>query len=89
MEESTLEAEVNALRLELKKLNEQRFIQIQNSLVRLLAFQFLRGLALGLGTVVGATILVSFLVYLLSNIDFIPVIGEWASEIAAQIRVDK
>jgi hypothetical protein len=58
-------------------------------LVRLLAFQFLRGLALGLGTVVGATILVSFLVYLLSNIDFIPVIGEWASEIAAQIRVDK
>ena len=57
MEESTLEVEVNALRLELKKLNEQRFIQFQNSMVRLLAFQFLRGLALGLGTVVGATIL--------------------------------
>ena len=89
MEDSTLEAEVKALRLELAKLNGQRFIQIQNSLVRLLAFQFLRGFALGLGTVVGATILVSFIVYLLSTIDFIPVIGEWASEIATQIRVDE
>lgn len=80
---------MKALRLELEKLNEQRFIQIQNSLPRLLAFQFSRGLALGLGTVVGATILVSIIVYLLSTIDFIPVIGEWASDIAAQMQIEE
>ena len=39
-------------------------------------YQVLRGLALGLGTV---------LVLLLANIDLIPIIGAWAAQIADQI----
>ena len=52
----------------------------------MIALQFARGLALGIGTVVGATILVSALAYALSQIDFLPVIGTWATEIARQIQ---
>jgi hypothetical protein len=46
----------------------------------------LRGMAVGLGTVVGASILVSLLLYMLSQIDFLPIIGDWATEIANEIR---
>jgi uncharacterized protein DUF5665 len=77
------------LREEVAMLNAHRFIQVQNSIPRLLAFNFARGLAFGLGTVVGASFLVSVVVYSLSQIDFIPVIGEWASQIADQIQTGR
>jgi len=76
-----LVAEMAELKAELKRLNKHRFIAIHNSIPRLVAFQFVRGLAFGLGTVVGATILVSIVGYLLSSVDFIPIIGEWAAEV--------
>ena len=84
--ESDLQTEVSRLRNEIAHLNAHRFVRIHNSVPRLIAFQFFRGLAFGLGTVVGATILVSLLVYLLASIDFIPILGEWAAAIAAQIE---
>ena len=81
-----LEAEIRALRRELATLNRHRFIRVQNSLPRLVLFQFLRGLALGLGTVVGASVLVSVIAFFLAQIDFIPIVGDWAGEIARQIE---
>ena len=81
-----LAREIAALRRELARLNAQRFIRIQNSEGRMLLVQFLRGLALGLGTVVGASALVSVVAYFLAQIDFIPIVGEWALELADQIQ---
>jgi len=78
--------ELHALRTEVARLNGQRFVRIQNSTWRMMNQSFLRGLAMGLGTVVGATVLVSFILYFLSQIDFIPIVGEWAKQIAAEIR---
>ena len=83
---AALDREVAALRAEVARLNAHRFIRLHNSLPRLVAFNFLRGLAFGLGTVIGATILVSFVALALSRIDFIPIIGEWAAEIARQMQ---
>jgi hypothetical protein len=83
--QQTTTDELAALRSELTQLNAHRFIRIHNSLPKLLAFQFAKGLALGLGTVVGATILVWILTLFLSTIDFIPILGDWAGEIARQI----
>lgn len=72
---------------EAKRLNDHRYMRIHNSYFSLLGYQFLRGVAFGLGSVVGATIVVSFLAYFLSEIDFIPIIGEWASQIAKEITL--
>ncbi len=80
------QSDIAGLRQELEQLNSHKFIQVHNSLPRLMWYQFLRGLAMGLGTVVGATVLVSILLLLLANIDFIPIIGDWAARIAEQIR---
>lgn len=82
-----LHADLKALKEEMQLLNTHRFVRIHNSMWRLISFQFVRGLAFGLGSVIGATILVSVLVYTLSTIDFIPIVGEWAKEIVDMIKV--
>lgn len=81
-----LAQEIHALRTEVARLNSHRFVRIHNNLPRLLVFNFARGLAVGLGTVLGATVLLSVLVWSLSQIEFLPIIGEWAAEIAEQMR---
>jgi hypothetical protein len=84
--EAGLAAEIAALRAEVARLNAHRFVRSLNSPGRMLAFTFARGLALGLGTVVGASILVSVSVYLLAQINFLPIIGDWAAQIAREIE---
>lgn len=81
-----LTQEIAALRREVEALNAQRFFTVNGSVWRMVGVQFLRGLAMGLGTVVGASALVSLMAYSLSQIDFLPVIGDWAGEIAREIR---
>ena len=85
---AALTAEVGALRREIERFNNHRFVQTQNSMTRMLMLQFLRGLALGLGTVIGASVLVSLVAYGLSKIDFLPIVGEWATEIATEIEAE-
>ncbi len=82
---TALATEIKALRREIETLNGHRYLHVQNSLPRMMGYALLRGLALGLGTVIGASVLVSLLAYSLSQIDFIPIIGDWAAEIASQI----
>jgi hypothetical protein len=78
--------ELHALREEVARLNRHRFIRVQNSAWRMMWQSFLRGLAMGLGTVVGATVLVSVIVYFLSRIDYVPIVGEWAKRIAVEMQ---
>ncbi len=67
-------------------MNQHRFIRVQNSVPRLILFQFVRGLAFGLGTVVGASALVSIIVLLLSQVEFIPILGDLATQIIQEIQ---
>lgn len=78
--------ELSALREEVRQLNAHRFVRIHNSIPRLLVFNFARGLAFGLGTVLGASVLLSAVAWSLSQVEFLPIIGEWVSEIARQIE---
>lgn len=87
--DDALAQEIAALRAEVARLNAHRFVRDLNSPGRMLALQFARGLALGLGTVVGASILVSVSVYLLSQVDFVPILGDWAAEIAREIEAGR
>ena len=47
----------------------------------ILTKNFLGGLAWGLGSVIGATLVVTLLVWILSSLNFIPFIGNFASSI--------
>ena len=86
---SPLQAEIKALRSEVARLNAHRFVTLHNSVPRLLAFQFARGLAFGLGTVLGGGLLLSILAWSLAQIDFVPIIGGWAAQIAAELNASR
>lgn len=87
-DDQALTKELRALRTEVAELNAHRFVTLHDSLWRLGLFQLYRGLAFGLGSVLGATILVSLAAYLLAQIDFIPIIGDWAADIAREIDAE-
>ena len=70
----------------METLSRHRFVRIHNSTARLMWFQFLRGLAFGLGSAVGATALVSFVVVVLSQIEFVPILGNFATSIIEEIE---
>ena len=77
---------INRLESAVRKLSEHYFFRMNESVWTIIWFSLLRGLAFGLGTVLGATILVYVLVLLLSQIEFVPIIGEWAARIIEQIQ---
>ncbi|MEM7722458.1 MAG: DUF5665 domain-containing protein [Pseudomonadota bacterium] len=81
-----LDTEVRALREELTLLREHRMVRLYQSPTRVLFFRFLSGMAVGLGTVIGATVLLSVIIWALSTIEFIPIIGDWAVGIASEIE---
>ncbi|MEL1226526.1 MAG: DUF5665 domain-containing protein [Candidatus Neomarinimicrobiota bacterium] len=74
----------------LEELKEHNFMKIHESSWRFLYFNLLRGLAIGLGSVIGATLLVSILVAILAQIEFIPILGNYAHQVIEIIeKLDK
>ncbi len=85
--------QLNKILLSMKKIeralehvNSHKLMEIYNSIPKLLFYQFMKGIVFGLGSVLGATIVVSILVYLLSQIEFVPIIGEWVKHISEEIQ---
>ena len=70
----------------LEKLLKHNLFRMNNSLTKIFLISLVRGLASGLGWIIGATILVSVLTYMLSQIEFIPILGDWVSSIIEQIE---
>ena len=71
---------------QLVQLNNHKLVHTYNSLPRFIWFSLLKGIAVGLGSVLGATVVLSFVVYILSQMEFIPIIGEWVSAILEVVR---
>lgn len=80
---------IRRLTEELERLNSHRFVKVHNSVFRLIGFQFARGLAFGLGSVLGASILVSLLAWWLAQIEFLPIVGEWATRLVQEIDMPR
>ena len=78
--------EIKKLSESIKSLNNSNIFKIYNSTKKILFVSFLKGLASGLGWIIGATILVSVLTFALSQIQFIPILGEWVSKLITEIR---
>jgi hypothetical protein len=79
-----------------QRLNEQMdqllnhpALRMQRSVISMLWFNLLRGLAFGLGSVLGATILVYATIQILTQIEFIPILGDWAIQLIEQIEMKR
>ena len=78
--------EIKKLSEAIKSLNNNNIFKIYNSTKKILFISFLKGLASGLGWIIGATILVSLLTYILSQIEFIPILGDIVSQLIHEIE---
>ena len=78
--------EIKKLSEAIKSLNNNNIFKIYNSTKKILLISFLKGLASGLGWIIGATILVSLLTYILSQIEFIPILGDIVSQLIQEIE---
>ena len=78
--------EIKKLSEAIKSLNNNNIFKIYNSTNKILFISFLKGLASGLGWIIGATILVSLLTYILSQIEFIPILGDIVSQLIEEIE---
>jgi uncharacterized protein (DUF2062 family) len=74
----------SSLTTETRRLNQSitRLVKQQS-----LPSSFLRGVASGFGSVIGATIVVAVLAYLLSNVELIPLIGSWLAELVEYVAI--
>jgi len=73
----------------IETLNQHKLMQIYANPWRMMWVSFLRGLAFGLGSVLGATILVYVTVQILAQIEFIPILGDWAAQIIGEIESNR
>lgn len=87
-ETTKIGAELEGLRAEVQRLNNQRYFRYESSVFWVMLWSLLRGLFFGLGSVLGATILLTVVVRMLGSIDFIPILGDWAQQIIEEIQRD-
>ena len=78
--------EIKKLSEAIKSFNNNNIFKIYNSTKKILFISFLKGLVSGLGWIIGATILVSLLTYILSQIEFIPILGDIVSQLIEEIE---
>ena len=86
--EIELAKEVKILAKEVNKLKDLEFMKVFSNPLRFMWFSLLKGMMVGLGTVLGASVLVALLVFILSKVSLVPVVGDFVKEILNQIQTE-
>jgi hypothetical protein len=55
--------------------------RVNRPLGKMLLHNFLGGIAWSLGTLLGASIIIGIIGYIIAQIDFVPIIGKWVADI--------
>lgn len=87
--EIELAKEVKILAKEVNKLKDLEFMKVFSHPLKFMWFSLIKGMMVGLGTVLGATVLVGLLIYLLSKISLVPIVGDFVKEILSQIQTEQ
>ena len=85
--ELELAREVKQLSKEINRMKSMEVIQVFKSPWKFLGFSLMKGLMIGLGSILGATLLLSGLVYLLSEMRFVPVVGDFVQDVIDRIEL--
>lgn len=62
------------------------YMRVYISTAKVLLNNFLGGLAWGFGTVLGATVVVALVLFMLSKLDTVPIIGDFINNILEEIQ---
>lgn len=85
--ELELSKEVKELTKEINNLKDLEFVKILKHPWRMMGLSFLKGIMVGFGSVLGATVLVAFFIFILSKISLVPVVGDFVQDIIQEIQM--
>lgn len=87
--EKELTKELKALAKEIKRIKSLDYLKVFKNPFKFMWFAFLKGLMVGFGSVLGASVLVGLFIFLLGQVSFVPIIGDFVEEIISQIQLEK
>jgi len=84
--EVELAREIKVLSKEIRRMKDMEVIQIFKQPWRFMGFCLLKGILIGFGSVLGATIFLSLFVYLLAQISLVPIVGDFVKDVIETIE---
>lgn len=78
---SQIEERLEKISLDLEKVKLAEYVEIMNNPKKLLYTNFISGLARGLGTAIGLTVLAAILFYILKQTVNLPLIGQYIADL--------
>lgn len=87
--ESQLAKEVQELSKEIRKLKGMDVFRVFTNPWKFMGLALLKGVMVGFGSVLGASVVVGIFVYLLSQISFVPYVGDFVEQIVTEINVEQ
>lgn len=87
--EERLAIEVKELTKEVRKLKKLEFVKVMKSPWKFMGFMFLKGLMVGFGSILGASVLVALFISILAQISFVPILGDIVQDVMGQIEITK
>ncbi|MFA6992411.1 MAG: DUF5665 domain-containing protein [Candidatus Gracilibacteria bacterium] len=85
--ERELIKEVKTLSEEVRKLKHLEFVQILKRPWKFTLLSLVKGLMIGFGSVLGATLLVAIFIYVLSKIQLVPVVGDFVESVLQEMQI--
>lgn len=86
--EKELIKNLNELSKGVNRLKDLELMELYKKPLKFMGYSLLKGMMIGFGSVLGATVLVAVFVYLLSNIQFVPIVGNFVSDIVQQVTTE-
>lgn len=84
--EKELVRNLKGLTHHLEKLKDFELLQVFKNPWKFMWYSFLKGLMVGFGSVLGATVVVAVVIFLLAKISFLPFVGEYITDIIEQVQ---
>lgn len=84
--ELSLVKEMRLLSKEIARMKDMEVIQIFKNKWKFLGLSLLKGIMVGFGSVLGATLFIYIFVYLLAQLSVIPVIGDWVKDVISEVN---
>lgn len=71
---------------EVQKLKDLESFEVFQHPWKFMWFSFLKGLMIGLGGIFAATVVLSFIIFVLSKIQLVPIIGDFVGQITTEVQ---
>ena len=85
-EEKTLVESITTLTELIRQIRSEKYLQMVDNRKKFLFYNFIAGLARGVGWALGATVVLGFVVWILSHLINVPLLGDWIGSIIDYIQ---